>query len=1145
MISPSCLVLLILTIAPVRNVDAVRSPRAIGRWEKIPAMLREVGATRVVVGDDRTVWVGTSNGLFAYGDRRQVYPSFVAAEDRSVIIVNDLLPLPGGVLVGTINGSIWLATRERMEKIVDLGDQSNHAFARLPDGTLLIANSFGRLKPEHLAPWRDHLPKVHVIPGEAGQPAILGRSVVLVNQYGRIEKYDPPTGRRLHLGDLDLPQGVFARSVAAGADGRLYVGSDRACILTHIDIERGLVHDTQELVPGKCTAILEEDPTRLWVGGVHGLFLHDGREWCRWSRREGLDFGVIGGIARDDAGNLWVGGNGLFQHFDYFREVPIDPAGAEPARVVEDGEGGAYISLSDGRVSHVSSNGRCRPLAVGPTFVPGENSSAGYYRGALISLDRNRTLWVLNHNGLFRVDRGEISRVADYPVDKGQVTTMPAVSFAVHDAEHIFCGQMWTAKVLHLAPSGWETALETPMDSGGNSVPAMEFDPAGRLWVVGTTTAYVLEEGRWTELGRFEILPDVKKNLYGAIAIQDALPGAFIFGPWGYSIFSGRRCQVWETRRVGRSDDPGQPWLFHRIIHHTRWGMLAATDQGLYRWDRDVWRPEAEIDPRLGWSIRDIAPGVGTAFWILGDSFWRVEFPGIRPSVVIEEAPPAVSPSTDVRLSWRAKDVQGPQALWRYRVKIVPAVVPYGDVQDSQRSEYVLTGLSDGGQYRYEVAVEDAFGNASDPIVRSFRVEVPWRKNPAKFAGAVSAIITLGLLLSLVALTRRGPTGYLLRVWRGRRWQFVGTGVDLTLEIESPEPGALTFRLQAPGRMATVLPRVRLRASALDVDRLKQDLSLIAEAVRRQGQTMDASDRVAQLIQDVGRRCAGVLDEAVRFLCEQVPTAKLQLILGDVLLDIPWELWRLEDGDMVSLRHSVGRQVGSASTATKDPGGRRDLVAVVFAPDYAPSGRSSPLSNAAWEASRVRHRLATWGARVRVLDGRASCQEVLEAIRDCHIFHFVGHTCHDDQDPASSGLLIRDSAISAAQLHREFQEHPSPMLLAFINGCSSAQEGAWNPGRAVFGLASPFLRDSTYFIGAQWPVHDGFSWELADRFYYNVFPSGRGLWWRWLRNRDLAGIPLAEALRRARRDLSRRPRAGSTWPAYVFYGNPSARIEWR
>jgi hypothetical protein len=1130
-----------LPIPPVANSEQIQSPTVIGQWEKVSLHLREIQVTCIRIGKDDEVWVGTTDGIMVRKGFRVFYPRFVNSDEVTALYVKDILTLAdGNALVGTINGAIWFATPESLVKLVDLGDRSEHSFARLEDGTILVANSFGRLKETDVGKIAHRVGRVVVITGEATYVAVWRNRVFIANHSGFVEEYNVKTMSRREVGYLDLPNYKFVRSITMGKDGRLYLATDLGCSVLDIKDSATTLSKGRLILAGSCLSIVEDDQNGLWIGGSAGLFLFSGSNWQRWSNREGLDFGNVGGLALDHGGNLWVGGNGLFRYFNYFREISLLNTSSLPKAIMADGRGGLLVSSTDGSVSSIDKTGRQRSVNLGPA-VQATQEGLGYYPGALISRDHTGRIWALNHNGLFFIENGLATKIGDYPIP--EFVHEPIASFAVFDSTRIFCGQMWTGYIYQRVGGEWRKIRETPRDPGGSSVPSMDFDSNGRLWVVATTGVQLLVDGKWVSFGPYRRSPDIKKNLFGALAIQSDPFEVFAFGPWGYPVKIGGSPGNWTTQPEELSADSGQPWILHRIIDDPHWGRLAASEQGLFRWSDGRWEPYTQIDPRLSWLLSDVAPGAGTDFWILSKSIWQVRFPVTHPRLVILKEPPSIATSRDLELRLDAEDVQGPTALWQYRVKLNPPIPPYGEGEVSQRSEYSFSNLRDGGSYRYSVQLEDAFGNKSAAVERTFRVAIPWTQNSKK-VGAVVAVASIVFVVLLgFAITRRGPTGLILRLLSGRRWQLVSTGIDLTIEIERGGSDDLSFRLQTPTKMTTVVPRVDQALEPKLLDLLRDRSMALAEHSAVSGRQDSAAIRAE--IEGLGQQIYKSLPDAVRFVYEQASKSNMQLVLEDSLLDIFWELWLPTSGELASVVNAVARQVGSRDIAYKQPVPARQLIAVLFAPELQQGTNSMLLRQAENEIRCVRARLRSWGANVVVLPPKSSKQAVLEAMKTCHIFHYAGHAEFDPLQPELSYLPIFGDRLTGDEMHNSFAQSPTSMFLAFINGCGSAREERWQSGSAVFGLASAFLRDSTFFVGAQWPVQDSFSWEVADLFYRNVFPTGGAIWWRWLRRKELAGVTFGEALRQVRCSMSSRELTVSTWPAYVYYGDPSARIEWR
>jgi hypothetical protein len=1105
------------------GVGAVPPPRVAGRWDRIPIVLREPTVTKAVEAEG-LLWIGTTNGLAVYDGDRVAYPEFTAGE-RTGLIVKDLLPLPGKrVLVGTINGSIWMADTTWIHRLVDLQDRNEFSFARLPNGVVAIANSFGRAQAQELRALDRVLPQWQLLPAPIDHLAVYGQWVFLVSSSGGVWLWDASrkdSGPR-PIADLKLPADKFVRSVHVSQDGALYLSSDAG--------EARLVPTTagiavQQLTDRACRASYHDARGGLWIAADDGLYRLHG-DLVRWTARDGLGSDMTTFVTGDDAGNLWVGDSqGLLRGYNYFEGVELK---AESGSIVGDGQGGVVVGLQDGGAVAVSSKGEARSLDVGP-----EREPRGYYQGALVAAGSPGSIWILNHNGLFLLRGGKLARQGPYP--EIEIESAPIVSFAVSPRDAVFAGQAWKPAVYGFAGNRWSLVHQIEGGRGGGSaVSKLIFDPADRLWALSTDQISVFDGHRWIDSAPMVAAPDVKRNLFGAFTFRAESQDVLASGAWGYPVrarFAGGGIVTQKEPAA-----PGTPYIFNRIITHPVWGALAATDSGLWRLQGNRWQRFSMGDRRLDGAIADLEVGGGPAFWIVSGGLWKVVFPTSPPAIVADQVPPKIVADTTATLAFRAVGLSGPPELKRVFVHFDPAVPAYGSELASQRTEYFLSGLRDGQTYRAEVRVENAFGVSSPRATSSFKIHLPWFRNPAKLALAiVGSLLVLGLLV-----TRRGPMGFLLRAVGGRRWRLARREVDLNIEIERPQPELLTFRLHAPRKRTTVIPWVESPIDPGMLETIRQSARCFAQELRP---GVAGFDQQEQALREIGSSLYRLLPDAVKFAYEQSEAGAHQLVLGASLLDLPWELWAPSGQAPAALLHAMGRIVTSGTLAAATEHTAPYLQAAVLAP--ASTGASSPpLQHAEQEVRAVARAFRSWGARVELLDPRSGRDAVLAALRQVDFFHYAGHAHFNPEAGAASYLPLGSGEdLSAADLERELGAGELRLSLMFVNGCGSGQEHAWISGESVFGLASPFLRRSAYFVGAQWPVQDAFSTEFSEVFYRALFPPGSSLWWRWLRRQELAGASVGEALRVARAALSGRPLALPTWPAYIYYGDPSARLQ--
>jgi CHAT domain/Cytosol aminopeptidase family, N-terminal domain len=151
------------------------------------------------------------------------------------------------------------------------------------------------------------------------------------------------------------------------------------------------------------------------------------------------------------------------------------------------------------------------------------------------------------------------------------------------------------------------------------------------------------------------------------------------------------------------------------------------------------------------------------------------------------------------------------------------------------------------------------------------------------------------------------------------------------------------------------------------------------------------------------------------------------------------------------------------------------------------------------------------------------------------ILHYAGHAYFDPDQPARSGLLCADGALTGAEL-AALGNLPS---LTFFNACESARvrrrvtrESAnvthdlrERIERSV-GVAEAFLRGGVAnYIGTYWPVGDVGAKAFADVFYDAL----------------VGGETLAEAIAKGRAEVN--ALESQDWADYIFYGSPDFRVK--
>ncbi len=221
-------------------------------------------------GADRTIWVGTSDGVSVF-DRGRF----------STAIPGSALPHPHAYSLFAEAGTLWIGTRRGLVVLRDGSIQSPPLFApmagaqingivREPDGVLWFLTSEGLFRLD-----REGQPDAH------------------------LRRYGPADG----LGD------VRVRSILPLRDGRVLVGTEsglyerRGERFVAIGADTGLPHDID-------INTIHQLPSGAIAIGTFSeqLYVFDGRKWDRYGADQGIPPNAIFFITEDDRGYLWMAG---------------------------------------------------------------------------------------------------------------------------------------------------------------------------------------------------------------------------------------------------------------------------------------------------------------------------------------------------------------------------------------------------------------------------------------------------------------------------------------------------------------------------------------------------------------------------------------------------------------------------------------------------------------------------------------------------------------------------------------------------------------------------------------------------------------------------------------------------------------------
>lgn len=340
----------------------------------------------------------------------------------------------------------------------------------------------------------------------------------------------------------------------------------------------------------------------------------------------------------------------------------------------------------------------------------------------------------------------------------------------------------------------------------------------------------------------------------------------------------------------------------------------------------------------------------------------------------------------------------------------------------------------------------------------------------------------------------------------------------LTVHHDDKESSlSCTLAVHRP-QVVTVGPEeVRLSRS---VDKVLDALFGVIEQFPDPSETDDEGRQTAiRRLQGMGEQIFDeLLPAAIRDRLQHLPTdASLQIVSNETI--IPWELLRMPDG---TGDRGDGAFLAEAFCLTRWLVGSEQTTSLPLRRIAVVAPRDSGLDYTADEHDFV---IDLDGGARRTADVEATPAEVMAAF-DSGIYdgwHFTGHGMALSDDPNAWGLLLEDHRKLTSYDVRTAHEIRTTRPLVFANACSSGRGG---PGLTrTGGLGRTFVEAGAgAYVGSHWTIFDASSFVFCRSFYESF----------------LAGLPLGEAVRRARLVVRERFPGDPGWLAYTVFGHPSA-----
>lgn len=249
--------------------------------------------------------------------------------------------------------------------------------------------------------------------------------------------------------------------------------------------------------------------------------------------------------------------------------------------------------------------------------------------------------------------------------------------------------------------------------------------------------------------------------------------------------------------------------------------------------------------------------------------------------------------------------------------------------------------------------------------------------------------------------------------------------------------------------------------------------------------------------------------------------AVVQVVCGDRLAERPWELFARRAGDesdrpMPVILRALDETREGPEARRRMSAGRRALVV-----GHPEGDGERPLPFAREEAQRVARTLVTLGYEVDLIVGAEgmSVGEARALLRRgaYRIVHIASHG--EFRDDGSARVMMGPEEITV-DFWRGCESVPEVVTL---NACSAGRVAVGYEGQAE-NLAATIVRSGVrVFIGSAWRVADGAAAAFGERLYAALARE----------------LPLADALRSARRAALQAVPERATWAALQVYGDPN------
>jgi ligand-binding sensor domain-containing protein len=454
------------------------------------------------------IWIATPAGLFVL-EQPLAEPGFRRLEDPP----NQ--PFPSGevqALAVDPDRTLWIGTSSGLFRRLPDGRMiREHAVPSAADVRQLLVDRLGRVWIGH-----DYGLSLVVPAAASASPSTSPPTATAVPRCPEAQRnISLPTSRGEACRFDTLVQSPdIVRSLSQGADGRVWIGTSGGLIeFTGEGFRR--YSEQHSLLHGTINAVAEDGAGGVWIGtDAGGVAKLTRNGFASFSEQDGLRHDYVTSIAQGRTGRLRVGGGWpRVNEFDGERftsgrfNIPGRVDAARAYDVFEDHRGEFWVGTPDGLmrfpgVDRVAQLARLRPTAVysisnglpvarvSPAF---EDSRGDVWMSAHLGDDRRVVRW-----------QRSTGRFHQYPETDAPLVPLRGPVFAEDGAGTVWLG---SGRGLTRHRDGRFTGVEIGMGDDGLNLTALHVDRRGRLWIGTLGNGLFRSDDPRSERPRFTAYP--------------------------------------------------------------------------------------------------------------------------------------------------------------------------------------------------------------------------------------------------------------------------------------------------------------------------------------------------------------------------------------------------------------------------------------------------------------------------------------------------------------------------------------------------------------------------------------------------------------------------------------------------------------